>query len=132
MAQPGGSETDFDALAAGRRRDAEDLLASAPRGDFRRALAALAVPGLRLIGPQGQQGYGHELLVQIMESDLLAGVRQRLAAVTAGQRVTILECDLFSPPSDPGHCPPGVLWLIRSSGDGIERIRLFHPEQRAA
>ena len=132
LAQPSGGGTDSAALAARRRRDAEDLLAAAPRGDFRQALAALAVPGLRLIGPQGQQGYGQELLVQIMESDLRAGVRQRLAAVTAGQRVTILECDLHSPPWDPGHCPPGALWLMRLSGDGIERIRLFHPEPRAA
>jgi RNA polymerase sigma-70 factor (ECF subfamily) len=67
-----------------------------------------------------------------MESDVLAGVRQRLATVTAGRQVTILECGLLSPPSDPEHCPPGVLWLMRLSGEGIERIRLFHPEPRAA
>jgi RNA polymerase sigma-70 factor (ECF subfamily) len=132
LAQPFGSGRDFGALSARRRRDAEDLLGSAPRGDFRRALTAMAVPGLRLIGPQGQQGHGHQLLVQIMDGDLQAGVRHRLAAVTAGQRVTILECDLLSPSWDPGHCPPGVLWLMRLSGDRIERIRLFHPQPRAA
>jgi RNA polymerase sigma factor (sigma-70 family) len=132
LAQPSGGGTDSGALATRRRRDAEDLLASAPRGDFRRALAGLAVPALRLIGPQGQQGNGHQLLVQIMDSDLAAGVRQRLAAVTASQRVTILECDLLSPPWDPGHCPPGVLWLMRLSGDGIRQIRLFHPEPSVA
>jgi len=49
----------------------------------------------------------------------------------AGRRVTILECDLLSPPWDPEHCPPGVLWLMRLSGDGIERIRLFHPQPLA-
>jgi RNA polymerase sigma-70 factor (ECF subfamily) len=90
-------------------------------------LAELVVPGLRLIGPQGQRGVGPEMLGQIMESDVRAGVRQRLATVTAGQHLTILECDLVSPPWDPGHCPPGVLWLIRMAGDRIERIRLFHP-----
>ncbi|MCU7727507.1 sigma-70 family RNA polymerase sigma factor [Actinoplanes sp. KI2] len=119
---------DSAAWAARRRREAEDLLAAAPRGGFRRALAALAVPDLRLIGPQGQEAYGHDLLVHIMESDLRAGVSQRLTAVTAGRRVTILECDLHSPPGDPGHCPPGVLWLMRMSGSGIEQIRLFHPQ----
>lgn len=72
LAQPAARGTDSGALAARRRRDAHDLLASARRGDFRRTLAGLAVPGLRLVGPQGQQGNGHELLVQIMESDLLA------------------------------------------------------------
>lgn len=128
LAEPAEAVADTTALAARRRRDAEDLLAAAPGGDFRRALAELAVPGLRLTGPQGQQAYGHDLLVQIMDSDLRAGVRQRLATVTAGRCVTILECDLLSPPWDPGHCPPGVLWVMRLSGDGIERIRLFHPQ----
>ncbi|MFF5293082.1 RNA polymerase sigma factor [Paractinoplanes globisporus] len=127
LAEPAGAGTDFGALTARRRRDAQDLLTCAPLGEFRRALADLAVPGLRLIGPQGQRFHGHEPLVQIMESDLLAGVRQRMAAVTAGRRVTILECDLLSPAWDPEHCPPGVLWLMRLSGGRIEQIRLFHP-----
>jgi RNA polymerase sigma-70 factor (ECF subfamily) len=131
LAPPSGGWPDSRALAARRRRDAEDLLASAPRGDLRRALTALAVPDLQLIGPQGQREHGHELLVHIMESDLLAGVRQRPVAVTAGQRVTIVECDLLNPAWDPQHCPPGVLWLMRLSGDRIERIRLYHPQPQA-
>jgi RNA polymerase sigma-70 factor (ECF subfamily) len=126
-----GDGTHHAALTARRHREAKDLLDAAPSGDFGRALAALAAPDLRLTGPQGQQAHGHGLLVQIMDSDLRAGVRQRLGAVTAGQHVTILECDLLSPPWDPQHCPPGVLWLMRWSGNQIQRIRLFHPESRA-
>jgi RNA polymerase sigma factor (sigma-70 family) len=126
------SHSDSAALTARRQYDAEELLASAPRGDFRATLAALAVPGLQLVGPQGQRGTGHELLVQIMESDLNAGVCQRLVNVTAGQHVIILECDLLNPTWDPEHCPPSVLWLAQVSVAGIERIRLFHPERQSA
>jgi RNA polymerase sigma-70 factor (ECF subfamily) len=127
LAASSGSGTDVRALTARRRREAEDLLDAAPRGDLRRALADLAHADLRLIGPQGQRGRGHRPLLYIMDSDLRAGVRQRLVTVTAGTRVTILECDLLNPPWDPGHCPPGVLWLMRLSNGRIDRIRLFHP-----
>jgi RNA polymerase sigma-70 factor (ECF subfamily) len=127
LAPSSGVATDVRALTARRRREAEDLLAAAPRGDLRRALADLAAADVRLIGPQGQRERGHRPLVHIMHTDLQAGVRQRLATVTAGTRVTILECDLLNPPWDPAHCPPGVLWLMRLSDGRIDRIRLFHP-----
>lgn len=62
-----------------------------------------------------------------MDTDLEAGVRQRPVQVTAGHRITILECDLLNPAWDPYHCPPRVLRLMRLSGEQIDRIRLFHP-----
>jgi RNA polymerase sigma-70 factor (ECF subfamily) len=110
-----------------RGRDAVDLLAAAPGGGFRSALADLAAPDLVLVGPQGQRDRGFDLLVHIMDTDLDAGVRQRVTRVTAGSRVTILECELISPPWDPEHCPPGVLWLLRTGGGRFTGIRLFHP-----
>ncbi|HEU5109495.1 MAG TPA: sigma-70 family RNA polymerase sigma factor [Micromonosporaceae bacterium] len=118
--------------AADRGREAEDLLASAPRGEFPATLAALAAPDLLLVGPQGQRGRGPDLLTSIMNSDLAAGVRQRPVRVTAGGSVTILECDLLSPAWDPYHCPPGVLWLIRTDGGRMTRISLHHPSPRGA
>jgi RNA polymerase sigma-70 factor (ECF subfamily) len=66
-----------------------------------------------------------------MDSDLHAGVRQRLNQITAGNRITILECDLLSPPWDPQHCPPAVLWLMTLHDQRIEKIRLFHPNVEA-
>ncbi len=103
------------------------LIGSAAAGGFPAALSELAHPQLELTGPQGQRDVGHGLLGRIMDSDLAAGVRQRPRQVTAGRRLTLLECDLVSPPWDPGHCPPGVLWLLHLDGDRIRRVRLFHP-----
>jgi hypothetical protein len=119
-------------VAGARGRAAVDLLAAAPHGGFRAALGELAAPDLVLVGPQGQRGRGPDLLVHIMDSDLGAGVRQRVGRVTAGSRVTILECDLVSPPWDPEHCPPGVLWLMRTGGGRIREVRLYHPVSAAS
>jgi RNA polymerase sigma-70 factor (ECF subfamily) len=118
---------DSGALTARRRREALELLSSAPRGGFRAALAAAALPDLVFLGPQGQRAHGQETLLNIMESDLDAGVGQRLVNVAAGPRVTILECDLLSPADHPDHCPPGVVWVMSLCDDRIARIRLFHP-----
>lgn len=125
---PAHDAGDVGELTERRRRAAEDMLAAAARGEFSRALAQLATPEMRMIGPKGQRDQGHGLIVRMMESDLTDGVGHRLDTVTAGRRTTILECDLISPPWDPEHCPPGVMWLIRYAGDTIERIRLIHPE----
>ena len=65
-----------------------------------------------------------------MNSDLDAGVRQRLTEVTASRRTTLLECDLLSPPWDPHHCPPAVLWLTLHN-ERIQKIRLFPPRLSA-
>jgi RNA polymerase sigma factor (sigma-70 family) len=118
-------------LASRRARDAHALIGSAAGGGFPAALAELAHPELELTGPQGQRDVGHGLLVRIMDADLAAGVRQRPRQVTAGRRLTLLECDLVSPPWDPEHCPPGVLWLLHLDGDRIRRVRLFHPAAAA-
>ena len=118
---------DAGALTARRQEEAEFLLASAPRGEFRAALGEVACPDLVLIGPQGQRGVSRDVLVTVMESDLAAGVRQRLAGLAAGSRVTVWECELLSPPEDPEHCPPGAVWLLGSRDGRITRIRLFHP-----
>jgi RNA polymerase sigma-70 factor (ECF subfamily) len=123
---------DTAALTARRRDEAEDLLSSAVHGQFRATLAAATVPDLHVIGPQGQRTCGRDALADIMDSDLHAGVRQRLNQITAGNRITILECDLLSPPWDPQHCPPAVLWLMTLHDQRIEKIRLFHPNVEAA
>lgn len=118
---------DSGALTARRRREAQELLSSAPQGGFRAALASAAVPDLVFLGPQGQRAHGQDTLLRIMESDLDAGVGQHLVNVAAGHRVTILECDLLSPLNHPDHCPPGVIWVMTLHDDRINKIRLFHP-----
>ena len=123
---------DAAALTALRRRAAEELLSSAEQGEVRAALTAAAVPDLDLVGPQGQQGHGQTLLAEIMDSDLSAGVQQRVRHVTASRRVTILECELLSPAWDAEHCPPSVLWVITMHDEWMRRVRLFHPGSEAS
>ena len=62
-----------------------------------------------------------------MDRDLDAGVRQRLVNVVASRDVLIWEAKLISPPSDPLHCPPEVLWVQFLENDRVTRLRLFHP-----
>jgi RNA polymerase sigma factor (sigma-70 family) len=118
---------DTAALTARRQCEAENLISSAPRGEFREALAALTAPDLTLIGPQGQRTQGRDTLAHIMDSDLQAGVRQQPIRVTAAHHLTILECDLINPAWDPQHCPPAVLWVMTQPSERIEQIKLFHP-----
>jgi RNA polymerase sigma-70 factor (ECF subfamily) len=121
---------DDRAAVVSRLQRAQELLA-AERGHVHHVLADLAAPGFRLIGPQGQTGHGPELLAHIMHSDLDAGVRQRLIDMTSSQTVTIMECQLLSPPDDPDHCPPGVLWLLTWRDHRVAGVRLYHPQPAA-
>jgi RNA polymerase sigma-70 factor (ECF subfamily) len=115
------------AVAVGERQRAQALL-SAQQGQVRQAVAELTTPDLRLVGPQGQHGHGPGLLADMMTSDLDAGVRQRLLDVTSSQQITIMQCRLISPPDDPDHCPPGVLWLLFWRDHRVAGVRLYHPQ----
>ncbi|CAN5753766.1 sigma-70 family RNA polymerase sigma factor [soil metagenome] len=114
-------------LQTRRQREAAELLASAEHGAFGAALAASWCADVSLVGPQGQHVKGWSFLVRAMEADLEAGVRQRLAQVTASRHITIMECELLSPPWDPEHCPAGVAWLLFLRDNRVERARLVHP-----
>ncbi len=111
-----------------RSQMAYALIESAARGEFARTLAQVATTDMELVGPQRQQARGPGFLIHVMESDLDAGVRQRPIRATAGRRITVLECELLNPAWDPEHCPPGVLWLMKHTGDRVDHITLFHPE----
>jgi RNA polymerase sigma factor (sigma-70 family) len=127
---PATAVPDETATASARRtRTAYELIASATRGEFARTLAQAATADLELVGPQRQHARGRDLLIHIMHSDLEAGVRQRPIRATTSQQVTILECQLLSPPSDPLHCPPGVLWLMKHTDHRISHITLYHPAE---
>ncbi len=127
LAAADAEHADVSAMTARRRQEAEFLLDSAPRGSFATAFAEVSSPDVVLASAPGLVARGRGLLVRIMEWDLEAGVRQRLGNVVAGDGVTVWECALDSPPWDPEHCPPGVVWLITVADDRISRIRLFHP-----
>lgn len=110
-----------------RQREVMELFAAAEQGDFGRATASTWSSELTMVGPDGAPSRGRDAIVKIMEADLAAGVRQRPLQVTASHRFTIIEAALLSPPWDPTHCPPGVVWLLTMNGEQVARLRLFHP-----
>jgi RNA polymerase sigma-70 factor (ECF subfamily) len=125
-----GTDHDVSDLSTQAARDAQQMLAAADRGEFRRILPELTHPDMTLIGPQGQRGRGRDLLCRIMDSDQQAGVRQRLTQASSSRDVTVFECELRNPPWDPAHCPPSVLWLLTKRAGRATTIRLFHPHAR--
>jgi len=119
---------DIAVLTAARRRDAEETLAAARRGEFERVAREAWWPDLTAILPSGQRvDDGLTVLLRGMDADLSHGVRQRIRHVVAGSDVTIWEADLISPADDPQHCPPAVVWLQHLRAGRVRQLRLFHP-----
>ncbi|MFG1710435.1 RNA polymerase sigma factor [Nonomuraea sp. M3C6] len=121
---------DVAALNGARRREAEETLEAAQRGEFERVVREAWWPDLEAILPWGQRvddGSGRDLLLRGMDKDLSQGVRQRITNVLASGDVMIWEADLISPPDDPEHCPPGVIWLQHLREGRVRQLRLFHP-----
>jgi RNA polymerase sigma-70 factor (ECF subfamily) len=113
-------------LTAARHREGVETLDAAVRGRFAEVVADRWAADVELHGGMGERG-GRDLLLRSMDRDLEAGIRQRLVRTVASRQVTIWENDLISPPDDPGHCPPAVVWMLSSRDDRIERLRLFFP-----
>jgi RNA polymerase sigma factor (sigma-70 family) len=126
LATAASAHDDAAALTTARHREGLVTLAAAERGAFAEVVAERYVPEVELIGGRGERG-GRDLLLGGMESDLEVGVRQRLVHTVASQDLTIWEMDLLSPPDDPEHCPPSVVWLVSLDQGRVRRIRLFHP-----
>jgi RNA polymerase sigma factor (sigma-70 family) len=120
------AHADAGELAAASRRQAEDALAAAMRGDFHRVVGDLwhADAEMRL---RDRVVGGTDAAIRGMAGDLSAGVRQRLVNVVAGPGVLIWETDLISPPDDPDHCPPGAVWLHKLHEGRVSKLTLFHP-----
>ncbi|MFI6097008.1 RNA polymerase sigma factor [Lentzea sp. NPDC051213] len=115
-------------LNGATRREAVETLAAAEAGRFHEVAAERWSSRFKMVGGRGQQ-YGLDQTLAAMDRDLEAGVRQRPVNTIAGRDVAIWEMDLISPPDDPEHCPPSVVWLM-TIGDGqVQRLRLFHPDR---
>ncbi|QBD76013.1 sigma-70 family RNA polymerase sigma factor [Ktedonosporobacter rubrisoli] len=123
---------DVAVLTARRWREVRELFAAAEQGDVRSVLSEFWSANLALLGPKGQPWRGTETLAQVIERDLAAGVRQQPVEILASQRLTIIEAKLLSPPWDPKHCPPGVVWVLMLKKQRVERGRLFHLQPPAA
>ncbi|WP_323373458.1 RNA polymerase sigma factor [Plantactinospora alkalitolerans] len=110
-----------------RRREAEEIVAATYRGEFRRAVREYWWPDSEFVIPDGRQFPGTDFMLRGMEKDLDDGVRQRLRHVATSGNVLVWEADLISPPHNPGHCPPGVVWLHQLRQGRTQRLRIFHP-----
>ncbi|MBP2704508.1 sigma-70 family RNA polymerase sigma factor [Microbispora sp. RL4-1S] len=123
---------DVAALTAARRGEAEQILGEASRGYFAQALRASWCPAVETVWPTGKVTRGYDYPVRSMENDLADGVVHRLSGVVAGRDIVIWEDDMISPPDDPFHCPPSVVWVNFLEEGRVRRIRLFHPRKAIA
>ena len=119
---------DAAGLHTRHRRLAEDTLASVHRGDDACRLSDWWLPQADVIWPSGLRrdiaGLGLSLA-----RDLSDGVRHELLNVVASREVVIWEAALHSPPEDPFHCPPHLVWVHFVDRGRANRVRLYHPRR---
>lgn len=105
--------------------EAVETIAVAERGAFATVTADRWAPDFRIFANGTLHGDADAALLG-MESDLTAGVHQRLRNAVASHDLMIWEMQLISPPEDPEHCPPGVVWLMPLEQGRVRQLRLFH------
>ncbi|WP_405587777.1 RNA polymerase sigma factor [Streptomyces sp. NBC_01190] len=120
---------DAAALNALHRGVAEETLVSARRGELAAALSDRWSPRAEVTWPTGKRT-GIDYLPGAFDRDMSAGVRHELLNVVAGREVVIWEAALLSPPENPFHCPPGVVWVHFLDQGRVSRLRLHHPRRR--
>jgi RNA polymerase sigma factor (sigma-70 family) len=125
------AHADVGQLMRARRTEALEMLAAAERGKFGEFLSDRWAPEMEYITGRGVRG-NRRRIFDAMDSDIAAGVRQRLVSSVASQDLTIWQMKIINPPGDPGHCPPGVIYLMSLRGDQVQRLRLFHPSRDVA
>ncbi|MDX2642256.1 sigma-70 family RNA polymerase sigma factor [Streptomyces sp. PA03-1a] len=122
-----GAHDDSTRRTRASRTEAHETLAAAERGHFAGFLRERWSPEVGLFSGRERVG-GRGLLIRGMDSDLTAGVRQRLVHAVAGRSLTVWEMDIVNPPDNPGHCPPAVAWLMTHDATGrVDGLRLHHP-----
>jgi RNA polymerase sigma-70 factor (ECF subfamily) len=121
------AHVDAGAVNAASAREAVETLEVAEQGDFPALVADRWLPETEFIAGNGLIRGGRDLLTFGMDKDLTEGVHQRFVQAVEGRDVTIWTMDLISPPDDPEHCPPGVVWVMTRREGRFARIRLFHP-----
>jgi RNA polymerase sigma-70 factor (ECF subfamily) len=121
------AHADAGAINAAAAREAVETLAVAERGGFPDLVTDRWLPEAEFVAGNGLVRGGRDLAMFGMDKDLTEGVRQRLVHAVAGRDVTIWTMDLISPPDDPEHCPPGVVWVMTRREGRVAKVRLFHP-----
>ncbi|MHA5053757.1 RNA polymerase sigma factor [Streptomyces sp. SD15] len=114
------------------RIEARETLAAAESGHFGRLLTERWSPEVTLLRGNDPVG-GYDRLVRSMDSDVEAGIRQRLVHAAAGRSLVIWEMDILNPADNPEHCPTEVAWLMTLDDSGrVHGLRLFHPRPERA
>jgi len=121
------AHADAGAVNAASAREAVETLELAERGEFPALVADRWLPETEFVAGNGLIRGGREMLTYGMHKDLSEGVHQRFVQAVASRDVTIWTMDLLSPPDDPEHCPPGVVWVMTRRAGRFAKIRLFHP-----
>jgi RNA polymerase sigma factor (sigma-70 family) len=131
LATADAAHGDARALTEARRRDAEELLTAARRGQLASVFAASWSPTVKISGLPGLPpvGYGH--LVRRLEQDVADGVGNRLTNVAASRDLVLCEIEMQSPPGDPCHCPPGAAMVLQLRSGWVEWARIFPVRRRA-
>ncbi|RZU10356.1 RNA polymerase sigma-70 factor (ECF subfamily) [Kribbella rubisoli] len=124
-----GVYDDVATATALHRELAEDFMESGRRGQLASAIADRWSSEAQVLWPTGKRtdmGY----LPEAFDRDVSDGVRQEVVNVVASREVVIWEAALISPPEDPTHCPPSVVWVHHLDQDRVGKVRLYHPRQR--
>ncbi|WUJ69667.1 sigma-70 family RNA polymerase sigma factor [Kribbella soli] len=124
-----GAYDDVATVTALHRELAEDFMESGRRGQLAAAIADRWSSEAQVLWPTGKRtdiGY----LPEAFDRDVSDGVRQEVVNVVASREVVIWEAALISPPEDPTHCPPSVVWVHHLDQDRVGKVRLYHPRQR--
>jgi RNA polymerase sigma factor (sigma-70 family) len=70
---------------------------------------------------------GYEFMIKDMDRDLELGVKFHPKEVISSKDVAVIECDLESPPDDPGHCPPAISEVAVYRDGEIHRLHWYLP-----
>lgn len=124
-----GVHDDVAAVTALHRGIAEDFMESGRRGQLASTIADRWSAEAQVLWPTGKRtdiGY----LPEAFDRDVSDGVRQEVVNVVASREIVIWEAALISPPEDPTHCPPSVVWVQHLDQDRVRKVRLYHPRKR--
>ncbi|GLY99671.1 sigma-70 family RNA polymerase sigma factor [Actinoplanes sp. NBRC 103695] len=123
---------DLAAVTGARWRQAIDVFDALAAGDYA-PMVDVFHPDVQSFWPSGTHRRDADSVVRVISQDQADGIGHRLSNVVAGRDVIIWENELFNPPWDPWHCPPGVAWVQSLRGGRTDRLRIVHrprsPEQ---
>jgi RNA polymerase sigma factor (sigma-70 family) len=120
------------AVTARRRREAEDTTAAQHDGTFGALLRDTWWPDVDIAWAGGRRVRGVDPLVNIVDTRMAAGARQRVVDVAASADVVVWETNTFTPPGAAPGCSPYTCWLLSYDAGRVRRLRLFHRADEAA